>query len=124
MKAEGMQRLERAERTMVRLMCEVTLRDRKRSEELLCRFGIWGISEVVRRDRLRWYGHVERKNPTDWVSACRGLIVDGARDRGRGRKTWQECVQEDMKRSKLNRRDAQDRAAWKSGIFGNRLHPC
>ena len=115
MKAEDMQRLERTERMMVRLMCGVTLRDRKRSEELLSRLDIEGISEVVRRGRLRWYGHVERKDPTDWVSACRGLVVEGARGRGRGRKTWQECVQEDMKRLKLNRRDAHDRAAWRSG---------
>src|SRR5258706_206111 len=81
MKAEDMQRLERTERMMVRLMCGVTLRDRKRSEELLSRLDIEGISEVVRRGRLRWYGHVERKDPTDWVSACRGLVVEGARGR-------------------------------------------
>src|SRR5258706_18233 len=46
--AEDMQRLERTERMMVRLMCGVTLRDRKRSEELLSRLDIEGISEVVR----------------------------------------------------------------------------
>src|SRR5258706_301013 len=103
MKVEDMQRLKRKERMMVRLMCGVTLRDRKRSEELLSRLGIERISEVVRRGRLRWYGHVERKDPIDWVSACRGLVVEGARSRGRGRKTWQECVQEDMKRLKLKR---------------------
>src|SRR5258706_537050 len=71
MKAEDMQRLERTERMMVRLMCGVTLRDRKRSEELLSRLDIECISEVVRRGR-----HVERKNPTDWVSACRDLVVE------------------------------------------------
>src|SRR5258706_258231 len=69
------------------------------------------ISQVVRRGRLRWYGHVEPKDPTDLVSACRSLVVEGVRGRGRGRKTWQECVQEDMKRLRLNKRDAQDRAA-------------
>ena len=38
---------------------------------------IEGVSDVVRR--LRWYGHVERKNVDDWVSGCRGLVVDDAR---------------------------------------------
>src|SRR5258706_14773682 len=42
MKVEDMQRLERTERMMVRLMCGATLRDRKRSEELLSRLGIEG----------------------------------------------------------------------------------
>src|SRR5258706_385014 len=115
MKAEDMQILERTKRMMVRLMCGVTLRDRNRNEELLSRLGIEGSSEVVRRGRLRWYGHVESKDPTDCVSACRGLVVEGVNGRGRGRKTWQEWVQEDMKRLRLNKRDAQDRSAWRSG---------
>ena len=28
---------------------------------------IENIIEVVRRARLRWFGHVERKNDEDWV---------------------------------------------------------
>src|SRR2546425_5281470 len=31
----------------------------------------------VSRGRLRWYGHVERKNADDWVSKCRKLEVVG-----------------------------------------------
>ena len=27
----------------------------------------------MRRGRLRWFGHVERKDVDDWVSACRNL---------------------------------------------------
>ena len=62
MKVEDMRRLERAERMMVRWMCGVTLKERKHSEELLARLGIEGVAEIVRRGRLRWYGHVERLN--------------------------------------------------------------
>ena len=28
---------------------------------------IESVSDVVRRGRLRWFGHVERKQPDDWV---------------------------------------------------------
>ena len=70
-KAEDMQRLERTERMMIRWMCGVRLSDRKASAELLSRLGIESVSVVVRRGRLRWFGHVERKQPDDWVSACR-----------------------------------------------------
>jgi len=49
---------------------------------------------VIRRGRLRWFGHLECKEK-DWVSACRNLKVGDNKDRGRGRKTWHECVDED-----------------------------
>ena len=35
--------------------------------------------EVIRQGRLRWFGHVERKEVYDWVSACRNLEVAGSR---------------------------------------------
>ena len=47
--------------------------------------------------RLRWFGHLERKSVDDWVSACRGLVVEGTRGRGQSRKTWEQCVRDDMK---------------------------
>ena len=121
-KVEDTQRLERTERMMVRWMCGVTLRDRKSSEELRKRLGIVSVSSMVSRERLRWFGHVERKNADDWVSTCRKLEVIGERGRrkGRGRKTWKECVADDMRKLKLRQEDAQDRAFWESGIFGNR----
>ena len=54
MKAEDMQRLERTER-----MCGVRLSDKKASAELLSRLDIESVSVVVRRGRLRWFGHVD-----------------------------------------------------------------
>ena len=33
----------------------------------------------------------------DWVSACRRVEVAGVRCKGRNRKTWKECVDDDMK---------------------------
>src|SRR5260221_708833 len=88
MKVEDMRRLERAERMMVRWMCGVTLKDRKTNEELLGRLGIECVFDVVRRGRLRWFGHIERKNKDDWVAACRDMVVEDEKGRGRGRKTW------------------------------------
>ena len=31
------------------------------------------------------FGHLERKSVDDWVSACRGLVVEGARGRSRSK---------------------------------------
>ena len=52
---------------------------------------------MVRQGRLRWFGHVERKSGDDWVSACRNVVVAGVRCAVIGRKTWYECVKDDMK---------------------------
>ena len=60
-------------------------------------FGVQSMAEVVRHGRLRWwFGHVEGKSGNDWVSACRKVLVAGVRCAGRGRKTWRECVKDDM----------------------------
>ena len=56
MKAENLQSLGRAERMMVRWMCGVSLKDRKRSEVLYGLLGVQSVAEVVRRGRLRWFG--------------------------------------------------------------------
>jgi len=80
-----------------------------------------GVTEVVRRGRLRCYGHLQRKDPSDWVSKCRDLAVDGQRCRGRSRKTWMQCVEEDMKQGKLCGDVAQDRVDWRIRIREDRL---
>ena len=81
---------------MVRWMCRVLLKERKCSVDLYSLLGVQSLAEVMRRGRLRWFGHVERKSGDDWVSACRNVVVAGVRCAGRSRKTWRECVKDDM----------------------------
>ena len=47
-------------------MCGVTLKNRITCEELRNRLSIEAVTEIVRRGRLRWFGHVERKADDDW----------------------------------------------------------
>ena len=79
------------------------------------------VADVVRRGRLRWFGHLERKSVDDWVSACRGLVVEGARGRGRSRKTWEQCVRDDMKLLGLHPEWAIFKDMWRDLIWGKRL---
>ena len=39
-------------------------------------FNVW-LADVVRRGRLRWFVHLERKNVDDWVSTCRNVNLHG-----------------------------------------------
>ena len=108
---------------MVRWMCGVSLKDRKRSVDLYSLLGVQSVDEVVRRSRLRWFGHVERKNGDDWVSACRKVEVAGARCKGRKRKTWTECVNNDMKVLGLHPEWAVFRDMWRGFISGRTSNP-
>jgi len=85
MRIEDMQRLQRAERMMVRWICGVTLKDRIASEELLAHVGVESVSLLVRRGTLRWFGYVERKPVDDWVKNCQELDVNAKVGRENGR---------------------------------------
>ena len=81
-----MQRLERAEKMMLRSlrwMCGVTLKNRKSSEKLIQSLGIVSVYDRVHQEKLRWFGHTEWKDKSDWVSACRNISVSGQRGWGR-----------------------------------------
>jgi len=55
---------------MVRWMCDVKVNDKVPSKELRERLGIDDIILVLQQNKLRWYGHVLRKEDTDWVTKC------------------------------------------------------
>ena len=64
---ENVEALQRAEMRMVRWMCGIKLKDRLPSKELRERLGVDDIALVLQQNRLRWYGHVLRKDDDDWV---------------------------------------------------------
>jgi len=107
--------LQRAEMRMVRLMCDIKVKDRVPSKELRDRLGIDDIILVLQQNRLRQYGHVLRKEDTAWVR-CMEYEVEGSRPRGRPKRTWREVVQNDCQARTLNKVDAMDRSRWKKLI--------
>jgi len=48
---------------------------------------------ILQQNRLGWYGHVLRKEDTDWVKKYMEYKVEGSRPRGRPKRTWREVVQ-------------------------------
>jgi len=100
---------------MVRSMCGVKLKDRFPSKELRERLGIDDVALVLQQNRLRWYGHVLRKDD-DWVKKCMEYKVEGPRPSGRPNRTWREVVREDCQARILNKEDAMDRCKWRKVI--------
>ena len=116
MKVVDIQKLLRTKINMVRWMSGATQKDRRTCEELRQGLSIESVDRVVSRGRLRWYGHVKRKNADDWVSKCRNLVMVGGTRKERGKKRWIECVKTDMKKIGLRKEDAQNRSVWSSLI--------
>jgi len=104
--------LQRAEMRMVRWMCGIKLKDRLPSKELRQRLGVDNIALILQQNRLRWYGHVLRKDDDDWVKKCMEYAVEGSRPK----RSWKEVVQEDCQVRKLNKEDAVDSCKWRKMI--------
>jgi len=71
---------------------------------------------ILQQNRLRWYGHVLRKEDIDWVKKCMVYEVEGSRPRVRPKRTWKEVVQKDCQARNLNKEDAMDRGRCKKLI--------
>ena len=82
---------------MIRWMCGVTLKGGCKSEDLRKRLEIEDVADVVRKSRLGWFGHLERKDEGDWVSACRNMVVTGNAGKSRPRKRWRDVLEDDLK---------------------------
>ena len=95
---------------MVRWMCSLQLNSRFPSKELRERLGIDDTALVLQQNRLRWYGHVLRKEDDDWVKKCMEYEAEGPRPRGRPKRTWTEVVEKDCRAHELNKEDAMDRS--------------
>ena len=50
------------------------------------------VAEVMQRNRLRWFGHVERRDELCWIKRIETLQVDGDGVKGRPRKRWERSV--------------------------------
>jgi len=70
----------------------------------------------VLQQSLRWYGHVLQTENNDWVKKCMEYEVEGARPRGRPKRTWKEAVQKDCQARKFNREDTVDHSIWRKLI--------
>ena len=63
--------------TVITWMCGVKQNERKKSEELRELLRLEPVSLMIKKSRLRWFGHVERKDDNDWVKRCMMWEVEG-----------------------------------------------
>ena len=124
-KPEVIQRLDRTESAMIRLMCSSSFVDNSFSAELRSKLGITLITELVSRGRLCWFGHVSRKTESFWSRRVQALEVDsrGVSLRGRPPKSWSEAVKGDLGKYHLNIEDTRDGGRWRDSIAMRTVQP-
>ena len=101
---------------MIRWICSAKLRDKVPSEELRSRLRLCSIENVLRCGRLRWYGHVQRMDPDTYPRKVENIIVTGSNPRGCPRKTWMQCIKNDLSVKGLHASLAQNRSSWHRAI--------
>src|ERR1700761_3373510 len=84
MRKENEENLVKAERRMIHMMCGVTLANGEKSEDLRERLVLMeDIGVRVKKARLRWFGHVFRRDFDVGVTKAFLFKVDGKVGRGR-----------------------------------------
>ena len=98
-------------------MSGVTKLDRIRNERIRGTTKVGEISKKVQESRLKWYGHVLRRESDEYVGKrVMGMEVPGKRRRGRPKRRWMDTIGNDLSEKELSREDTQDRAKWRSRV--------
>ena len=98
MRKRNEENLARTERRMIRMMCGMTLVNREKSEDMWERLGLMeDIGVGIKKVRLRWFGHIFRRDLDSGVKRAFLFKVDGKVGRRRPKRTWYEVVRRDMR---------------------------
>lgn len=119
-KAEDIRRMCTAEMRMLRMMCGVKIDERRRNDEIRSMMGVVSVEDCLERERLRWFGHVMRRSEESELTKAMRSDIQGDKKRGRPKKTWLECVRNDMKRRNIpiSSGEWNDRRKWRSHLRG------
>ena len=113
MKKTEEKRMDVAEMRMLRWMSGVTREDKIRNEYIRGSTKVIELSKKIQEGRLRWYGHLLRRDDDHVGRHIMEMEVQGRRKRGRPRKRWRDCVRDDLQYKGINEEAAQDRNQWR-----------
>ena len=108
--------LERTEMRMLRWIKGISLLEKYTSEEIRKACGIIEIKLKVREARMRWYGHVFRREEDHDLRRVVDYKVQRRRPIGRPKIRWMETVEKDIRRLGLQKEMVLQRSFWKSVV--------
>ena len=94
-------------------MSGVTKLDRIRNERIRGTTKVGEMSKKVQERRLKWYGHVLRREDEYVAKRVVVLEVPGKRRRGRPNRRWWANIKKDLSERELSGEKAQDRVQWR-----------
>ncbi|XP_047995668.1 uncharacterized protein LOC125233640 [Leguminivora glycinivorella] len=100
---------------MLRWSGGVTRLDRVRNEYVRGSFRVAPIPEKLTENRLRWFGHVMRRDDEYVVKRALDL-PEKKRGRGRPPSTWWTCMAKLLKTNNLPDPTTLDRMSWRTVI--------
>ena len=87
-------------------MCEVQLKDRKRSANLILMLGLnETMDQLAIANRVRWHGHVMRRDNGHVMRRALDLKVQGQRKKKWPKMTWEKQIEEESVKVGLRRED-------------------
>ena len=105
----------RNERAMLRWICGVNFQEHIGIDNLYCKLGIVHLDAILSRSRLRWFGHIP--HGLSGIQECQTITAEGARGRGRSRKSWMDQVQEDLHYCNLMADMAVHHEKWRQKVW-------
>ncbi|KAF3647161.1 putative peptide/nitrate transporter-like [Capsicum annuum] len=121
-KNSHIQKMKVAEMRMLRWICGLTRGDRVRNETIREKVGVTSVECKMREARLRWFGHVKRRDMDALVRRFERLALDGFREgRGRPKKYWGEVIRRDMEQLQLTEDMTLDRKFDDIGDHGTKI---
>ena len=112
-KKEQERRMEVSEMRMLRWMCGVTRSDKIRNEWIRGTVKVVEVSKKAQERRLKWFGHVMRREDEYVGKRVMNMKVEGGRGRGRPKFRWKDRISSDMREKGLREQDIQDRGRWR-----------
>ena len=97
---------------MLRWMCGVTKKNKIRKELITGTVKVADISLKMQERRLKWYGHVTRRDGNYIGRRVLEMEVPGHRRRGQPKYRWKDKVNVDMLEKNLLEHEVLDRCEW------------
>jgi len=107
------QRMSAVDMRMLRWMSGKTTKDRVRNKYIEESIRVASFMDKMRENKLRWFGHVMRREDSGAVRTVMELSVKGRIKRGRPKKKWLNTIEEDMRTTGVNVEDVGDRGKWR-----------
>ena len=101
-------KLHTTEMHVVRWARGMTRLDHVRNVDIWKEAHMYPMAEFLTEKRLRWFGHVQRRDTDDATRKILQMEVDGKRNRGRPKLRWRDLVKDDMARNQMTTEMAED----------------